>query len=383
MHVCKNVMIDKIQMVDLKNQYIAIKNQIDTAVINNIEEANFINGPDVKLFEKKLSNYLNIDYVISCGNGTDALQIALMSLNLNPGDEIICPAFNYVATAEVICLLGLTPVFIGVDSNTFNITAELIEKAITPKTKAIIPVHLYGQCCPMEEIIEVASKYNLFVIEDNAQSLGADYIFTSGDKKKAGTLGHIGCTSFFPSKILGCYGDGGAVFTNDIDLANKIRMISNHGQEKKYYHKILGCNSRLDTIQASILNIKIEKIDNYIESRLRMANYYNAELSNVNQIILPSISKYSTHVFHQYTIKVKNNKRDNLKKYLEENNISSMIYYPLPIYKQEAFKKYFNQNSVIEIVENLCSDALSLPIHTEQNEKIQKYICDTIKSFFN
>jgi dTDP-4-amino-4,6-dideoxygalactose transaminase len=275
-------MVRNLQMVDLKSQYHQIKDQIDLAVIECIESTAFINGPAVKEFQTDLELYLGVKHVIPCANGTDSLQIAMMALELQPGDEVICPAFTYVATAEVIGLLGLTPVMVEVDPNTFNITAEHIEKAITPKTKAIVPVHLYGQCCDMEPIMQLASKYNLFVIEDNAQAIGADYTFSDGSKTKTGTIGHIGSTSFFPSKNLGCYGDGGALMTNDDHLAQKMRMIANHGQEKKYYHKVLGCNSRLDTIQAAILKVKLNYLDQYSSARNKMASYYDAVFSSIN-----------------------------------------------------------------------------------------------------
>ena len=372
-----------IQMVDLKTQYHHIKNEIDQAVINCISSTAFINGPSVKEFQNGLENYLGIKHVIPCANGTDSLQIAMMALGLQHGDEIICPAFTYVATAEVIGLLGFIPVMVEVDENTFNITAENIEKAITSKTRAIVPVHLYGQSCDMEPIIKLAEKYNLFVIEDNAQAIGASYTFSDGRVAKTGTIGHIGSTSFFPSKNLGCYGDGGALMTNDEELAQKMRMIANHGQEKKYYHKVLGCNSRLDTLQATILNIKLKHLDNYSKSRNQVAAYYDSFFLNIEQIQIPTRKINSTHVFHQYTIKILNGKRDELQNFLIKKGIPSMIYYPLPLYKQEAFQKYVDIGFKLSITETLCESVLSLPMHTEMEIETLEFICNEIKTFFN
>jgi dTDP-4-amino-4,6-dideoxygalactose transaminase len=305
-----------------------------------------------------------------------------MALELQPGDEVICPAFTYVATAEVIGLLGLTPVMVDVDSKTFNLTASEVEKAITPNTKAIVPVHLYGQSCDMEPIMQLAKKHNLFVIEDNAQAIGAEYIFSDGTKAKTGTIGHIGSTSFFPSKNLGCYGDGGALMTNDDVLAKKMRMIANHGQEKKYHHKVLGCNSRLDTIQAAILNIKLSYLDEYGASRNKMASYYDEAFYSIEELEVPVRQHNSTHVFHQYTLKVKNSKRNELQKYLSEKGIPSMIYYPLPLYKQEAFHQFVPNDFSLETTEKLCDEVLSLPIHTEMNIEDMNFICTCIQSFF-
>jgi dTDP-4-amino-4,6-dideoxygalactose transaminase len=375
-------MVRNLQMVDLKSQYHQIKDQIDLAVIECIESTAFINGPAVKEFQTDLELYLGVKHVIPCANGTDSLQIAMMALELQPGDEVICPAFTYVATAEVIGLLGLTPVMVEVDPNTFNITAEHIEKAITPKTKAIVPVHLYGQSCDIEPIMKLASKYNLFVIEDNAQAIGADYTFSDGRTAKTGTIGHIGSTSFFPSKNLGCYGDGGALMTNDDHLAQKMRMIANHGQEKKYYHKVLGCNSRLDTIQAAILKVKLNYLDQYSSARNKMASYYDAVFSSINELEVPARQHNSSHVFHQYTMKVKNGKRDALQKYLAEKGIPSMIYYPLPLYKQEAFQQFVSPDFKLEITEHLCEEVLSLPVHTEINFEDMEYVCTSIQTFF-
>jgi dTDP-4-amino-4,6-dideoxygalactose transaminase len=369
-------------MVDLENQYQQIKSDIDSAIIGSIEKAIYINGPSVNEFEVSLRNYLNVENVITCANGTDALQIALMALNLQRGDEVICPAFTYVATAEVIGLLGLKPVMVDVDINTFNIDVNSIERAITSKTKAIVPVHLYGQTCDMEPIMNLAEKYSLFVVEDNAQAIGADYTYSDGRICKAGTIGHIGCTSFFPSKNLGCYGDGGALMTNNHELAAKIRMIANHGQEKKYYHKILGCNSRLDTIQADVLNIKLKHLDRFTLARISAASFYDEKLKSISGIEIPQRQNNSSHVFHQYTLKVKGGKRDLLMKHLSEVGIPSMIYYPLPLYKQDAFKQYVDDDFHLPISEILCQEVLSLPMHTELDAQMLDFICQTIKNFF-
>jgi UDP-2-acetamido-2-deoxy-ribo-hexuluronate aminotransferase len=374
--------IMRIEMVDLKGQYDKIKNEVDQAVITCISSSAFINGPSVKEFQTNLESYLGVKHVISCANGTDSLQIAMMALELKPGDEVICPAFTYVATAEVIGLLGLIPIMVDVDPKTFNVTAKDIEKAITSKTKAIVPVHLYGQSCDMEPIMKLARKHSLFVIEDNAQSVGSNYTFSDGRVAKTGTIGHIGSTSFFPSKNLGCYGDGGALMTNDDNLALKMRMIANHGQEKKYYHKVLGCNSRLDTIQAAILNIKLCHLDEYSVARNKMASYYDEVFSTINELEVPVRQQNSTHVFHQYTIKINNGKRDELQKYLSDKGIPSMIYYPLPLYQQEAFKQFISPDFKLDTTEELCDKVLSLPIHTEMNLDDMNLICSCVKSFF-
>ena len=370
-------------MVDLKSQYQIIKNEIDNGIIKCLNTADYINGREVIDFKNNFEKYLNVKHVIPCANGTDALQIALMSLDLKHGDEIICPAFTYVATAEVINLLGFKPVMIDVDVNTFNIDCDKIEELITEKTKVIIPVHLYGQSCDMERILDIAQKYNLIVVEDNAQSIGAEYNFKNGTTRKTGTIGHIGCTSFFPSKNLGCYGDGGAIMTNDDHLAKKLTMITNHGQEVKYIHKILGCNSRLDTIQAAVLNVKLNFLDKYNNARNQVAEFYDKKLIELSDVIIPYRYNKSTHVFHQYTIIIKNNKRNDLQKYLKENNIPTMIYYPLPLYKQEAFSNQFENHIELNNTEYLCRSVLSLPIHTEMNIKQMEYIVEHIKSFFN
>ncbi len=369
-------------MVDLKGQYYKIQTEIDTAVINTIREANFINGLGVDLFTKNLSEYLGGVYVIPCANGTDALQVAFMALELEPGDEVIVPSFTYVATAEVIGLLQLKPIIVDVDPFHFNITKNNIEHAIGPKTKAIVPVHLFGQCADMESIVELANEKGLYIIEDTAQAIGAVYEFKNGTKKHAGTIGHIGCTSFFPSKNLGCYGDGGAIFTRDLVLAEKIKMLANHGQVKKYIHKFIGVNSRLDTIQAVILDIKLKYIDQYINARRNAADRYDQLLSGIEELITPARSKNSTHVFHQYTLLILNNKRDELKKYLDDAGIPSMIYYPIPLNDQEAFRNISNVVGSLKETYRLCSSVLSLPMHTELNEDQQVFITDTIKSFY-
>ena len=376
-------MMKPVQMLDLKTQYHHIKNDIDKAVIECLESTEFINGKKVKEFAENLATYLDVKHVIPCANGTDALQIAMMALDLKEGDEIIIPAFTYVATAEVIALLKLVPVMVDVDASTFNITADLIKPAITNKTKAIVPVHLFGQCCEMEAIIELAKQNNLFVIEDNAQAIGADYFFSNNKKSKTGTIGDIGCSSFFPSKNLGCFGDGGAMFTNDDDLAKKIKMIANHGQEVKYFHKVIGCNSRLDTLQATILNIKLAQLNNYLKARQNAADFYDNELKNIQGLQIPFRSSTSTHVFHQYTLQIKNGKRDALKKYLESKNIPSMIYYPMPLNEQEAYKNISKTIGSLAVSKKLSETVLSLPMHTELNIAQLSFITQTVKDFFS
>lgn len=371
-----------IQMVDLKGQYDKIKEDVNAGIQECLDTTAFINGPAVKEFQKNFEQYLGVKHVIPCANGTDALQIAMMALDLQPDDEVLCPAFTYVATAEVIGLLGLKPVMTDVMPDTFCIETNDLEKYLTPKTKAIVPVHLYGQSVDMEKIMAFAEKHNLFVIEDNAQAIGSDYSFSNGERKKTGTIGHIGCTSFFPSKNLGCYGDGGALMTNDDELANKICMIANHGQEKKYYHKVLGCNSRLDTIQAAVLKVKLKYLDEYSNARNEMASYYDENLKNIEGLEIPVRAPYSNHVFHQYTLKVKNGKRDQLQKYLADKNIPSMIYYPLPLYKQEAFKQYVPEGFSLPVTEQLCKDVISLPIHTEFDKDSSDRVISEIKNFF-
>lgn len=379
-------MADKIQMVDLKGQYLKIKDEVDAGIQDVIDHTAFINGPVVKAFAQHLSDYLGGCQVIPCANGTDALQIALMALELKPGDEVIVPAFTYVASAEVIGLLGLTPVMVDVDYETFNVTVENIAKALSPKTRAIIPVHLFGQSCDMEPILAFAKEHDLYVIEDNAQAIGAEYTFSDGHKAKTGTMGTIGCTSFFPSKNLGCYGDGGAIFTQDERLAERIRMIANHGQRVKYHHAVIGCNSRLDSIQAAILDVKLRHLDEYGAARHAAAAYYTAKLKAFDPeerfFITPKELEKSNHVYHQYTLKVQDGKRDALKAYLGERGIPSMIYYPLPLQEQEAFKPITRAGEDLTVSRACAYAVLSLPIHTEMNEEIQDTVIQAIISFF-
>lgn len=370
-------------MVDLKGQYEKIKTEIDDAVLDVLDSMAFINGPKVKEFQENLEKYLDVSNVIPCANGTDALQIALMALDLKEGDEIIVPSFTYVATAEVIALLKLKPVMVEVDENTFNTTAEIIEKAITPNTKAVVPVHLFGQTCDMSPIMEVADKHNLFVVEDNAQAIGSDYTFPDGTIKKAGTIGHIGTTSFFPAKNLGCYGDGGAIFTNDDDLAAKMRMIANHGQIERYYHSVIGVNSRLDSIQAAILVVKLKYLDDYAKARNEVAEKYDAAFSEIAELQIPVREKNSTHVFHQYTLRVKNRMRDDLQKHLTERYVPANIYYPVPLNEQEAFIDFVPANLDLPITEMLCREVISLPIHTELKAETQDYIIQAVEEFFS
>ena len=373
-------------MVDLKGQYLKIKDEVDAGIQNVIDNTAFINGPIVKEFAEHLSQYMGGCFVTPCANGTDALQIALMALELKPGDEVIVPAFTYVASAEVIGLLGLTPVMVDVDYETFNVTVDNIKKALSPKTKAIIPVHLFGQSCDMEPILAFAKEHNLYVIEDNAQAIGAEYTFSDGHKAKTGTMGTIGCTSFFPSKNLGCYGDGGAIFTKDEKLAERIHMIANHGQRVKYHHSVIGCNSRLDSIQAAILDVKLKHLDEYGQARYEAASYYTAKLKEFDpeekNLITPKELEKSTHVYHQYTLKIKNNKRDELKAYLAEQGIPSMIYYPLPLQEQEAFKPITRAAEGLEKSKECAYSVLSLPIHTELTKNVQDQVITTVESFY-
>ena len=371
-----------LQMVDLKSQYAKIKTEVDAAILGVVESTQFIGGTEVKNFQQNLEKYLGVKHVIPCANGTDALQIAMMALGLKAGDEVIVPSFTYVATAEVIALLGLKPVMTDVDPKTFNITAAIIKKHITKRTKAIVPVHLFGQSADMEAIMELAAAHNLYVIEDNAQAIGADFMFSNGEKKKTGTIGHIGCTSFFPSKNLGCYGDGGAMMTNDDDLAAKLRKVANHGQSVRYYHDEIGVNSRLDAIQAAILNIKLTKLDEYNTARNRAANYYDKAFSKMKELRTPVRAKNSTHAFHQYTLLVKNGKRDELNRFLEEKGVPSMIYYPVPLYEQKAFTHYWKRKSGFKVTEQLCKEVISLPMHSELTDEILKKITDAVIEFF-
>lgn len=373
-----------IQLVDLKTQYLKIKNEINEAVLNVIENTAFINGPQVKSFQQNLESYLNVNHVIPCANGTDALQIAMMALNLQPGDEVITPSFTYIATAEVIALLKLKPVFVDVDTDTFTIDPTKLKSLITPKTKAIVPVHLYGQCANMEAILEVANEYNLFVIEDTAQAIGTDYTFSDGTKRKAGTMGTIGTTSFFPSKNLGCYGDGGALFTNSDELAAKLRMVANHGQKQRYYHDEIGVNSRLDTIQAAVLDVKLKYFNDYIAARQHAADFYTSEFEAIPQITPPFISNYSDHTYHQYTIKLENKEqRDGLQKHLNDLDIPCNIYYPLPVHKQKGFLNYGFEKTDLSNTDYLTDVVLSLPMHTELTNEQLTHITNSVKEYFN
>ena len=374
----------KLEMVNLSRQLEPIKEEIDAAIQEVLEASNFIQGEPVRKFEKNLAEWVGAKHVISCANGTDALQLAFMALGLKRGDEVIVPTFTYVATAEVIALLGLSPILVDVDSQTFNIDIEAASHLITQRTKAIVPVHLYGQCANMEQIIKFAESHNLYVVEDTAQAIGAELAFSNGSTRKAGTIGHIGTTSFFPSKNLGCFGDGGALFTNDDNLAVQLKMIANHGQRIKYYHDFVGVNSRLDTIQAAILDVKLKYLNSYCKARQKAAAYYDSALKHVEQITIPFRSSFSTHVFHQYTIKIDGQYlRDELKSYLSEQGIPSMIYYPLPLHEQKAYIEYMPEDMDYPISTSLCNSVLSLPMHTHLKTEEQDFIVQHIKSFFS
>ena len=371
-----------IQMVDLKSQYLRMKANIDQAIQEVIDNANFINGQQVNDFASELASYNECMFVQPCANGTDALQIAMMAVDLQPGDEVIVPAFTYIATVEVIALLGLIPVFVDVDPHTFNIDNNQLESVLTNKTRAIVPVHLFGQCADMEPLVEFAIANKLKVIEDTAQAIGAEYTFSNNVSKKAGCIGDIGTTSFFPSKNLGCYGDGGAMFTNNEELALKIKMISNHGQSKKYIHDSVGVNSRLDTLQAALLSVKLRHLDDFSKRRNIVANTYDVALNEINQLEVPFRAKNSTHVFHQYTLTVKDGSRDKLKSYLQEKGVPSMIYYPIPVHLQKAYLSYGYQQGDFPITENLCKNVISLPIHTEMKGEDHNYIIEQVKNFY-
>jgi dTDP-4-amino-4,6-dideoxygalactose transaminase len=372
----------KIEMVDLKGQYNHIKEQVNQSVLETIESTMFINGPKVKSFQDHLEKYLDVKHVIPCANGTDALQIALMGLGLKPGDEVITADFTFAATVEVISLLGLTPVLVDVDPNTFNIDLPAIEKVIGPKTKAIIPVHLFGQAADMEEILALANKYNLYVVEDNAQSIGANYTFSDGSKKKTGTLGHVGTTSFFPSKNLGAYGDGGAIFTNDDQLAHTIRGMVNHGMYIRYQHDVVGVNSRLDSVQAAILDIKLNYLDFYNESRKASALKYNQRLADHPNLITPfRKGDCYTHVYHQYTLKVIDGDRDGLVQHLNEKGIPCGVYYPIPLHLQKAYTSDHYNADDFKVTLEIVNQVISLPMHTELTDDQIDFITDTVKSF--
>ena len=369
-------------MVDTKSQYLAIRTDIENAINEVHETSEYVRGKAVKDFAQNLGTYLGIDHVIPCANGTDALQIAMMALDLQPGDEVITPSFTYIATTEVVALLKLKPVFVDVDPVTYCMDIESLKKAITPKTKAIVPVHLYGQAAPMEEIMAIAKANNLYVIEDNAQAIGCDYTFSDGTKKKTGTIGHIGATSFYPSKNLGAFGDGGALFTNDKILANKMFMIANHGQSERYYHDVVGCNSRLDSIQAAILNIKLAHLDEYSKARQAVAKYYSDAFAGITQIITPIIGKHSTHVFHQYTMQLKGVDREKFIAHLSAKEIPCMIYYPVPGHLQKMFGEQDKQQWYLPVTDALTPCVCSLPIHTEMDVEQLSYIAEGVKSFF-
>lgn len=369
-------------MVDLKNQYLKIKPEVDSAIQEVINSTGFIRGKAVGLFEEELAQYLGVRHVIGCANGTDALQVALMALGLKPGDEVITPNFTFIATVEVVALLGLKPVLVDVEPDSFNIDISSLEKAINPNTKAIIPVHLFGQCANMEEIMQLAKRHSLYVVEDNAQALGADYYFTNGSSRKAGTIGHIGCTSFFPSKNLGCFGDDGALFTNDDTLAETIRSITNHGMKVRYHHDRIGVNSRLDTMQAAMLRVKLKYLDDYNQARIEAANLYDSLLGSSNGITIPHRVLWSNHIFHQYTLKLTGFDRQGVMDKLANKNIPTMVYYPIPLHRQKAFAE-FQQNAAIKefpTSDFLCKSVISLPMHTELTKDLQEYIVHNLLS---
>ncbi len=375
-------------MVDIRGQYLRLKEEIDAGMQAVMERGAFINGPEVKVFADSLAAYLDVPHVIPCGNGTDALQIAFMALGLQPGDEVIVPAFTYVAAAEAAAMLSLVPVLVDVDSRTYNINPRKIEESISCHTKAIVAVHLFGQSCDMAPILKIAEKYHLYVVEDNAQSVGAEYTFPDGTRKKTGTMGTIGTTSFFPSKPLACYGDGGALMTSDSKIAERIRMIASHGQERKYHHRLIGCNSRLDTLQAAVLNVKLKHVDEFTAARRAVAARYSAALGGCDRLLLPRKSRFSTHVYHQYTLRLNlpcdksrtAQRRASLQEALKEKGIPTMVYYPLPLQMQEAYKWTARVRSSLNEATRLCGSVLSLPIHTEMTEEEVDYIADALKS---
>ena len=371
----------KIQMVDLRSQYLKIKEEIDTGIQEVIDSCAFVNGPAVKGFQSDLEQYLGVKHVIPCANGTDALQVSMMALGLKPGDEVITTSFTFIATAEVIALLGLTPVLVDVEPDTFNIDPEAVEKAVTPKTKAIVPVHLFGQCANMEALQKIADKNNLFIIEDACQAIGADYLFSDGSKKKAGTIGEIGCTSFFPSKNLGCYGDGGAIFTNDDKLAEEMRSVVNHGMKVRYYHDIIGVNSRLDSIQAAILRVKLQRLDNYADERRRAANYYDNAFKDYPQLQTPSRWNKSTHVFHQYTLLTNDIDREALQQHLMSKDVPAMIYYPVPLHLQKAYLDPRYKEGDFPVTEMLSHKVISLPMSTELDGEQLAHITSSLIEF--
>ena len=368
-------------MVDLNSQYKQIKDEIDNEISKVLETTAFINGPIVREFQKNLANYLHAKHVITCGNGTDALQIAMMALGLKPGDEVITSNFTFVATVETIALLGLTPILVDVYDESFNINIKKIEEAITPKTKAIIPVHLFGQAANMEEILNISKKHNLKIIEDTAQAIGSEYYFKNGEVKKLGTIGDIGCTSFFPSKNLGCFGDGGAIFTNNDKLAENLRSIVNHGMEVRYYHDKIGVNSRLDSIQAAILNVKLKHLDDYNKSREEAASFYDNAFKNCNKLTIPERSKFTKHIFHQYTLKLNTGNRKKLIEFLNSKNIPAMVYYPVPLHLQKAYKSDRYNEGDFPVTEKLCNQVFSLPMHTELTNEQLTYITNNVLEY--
>jgi len=372
----------KIQMVDLKGQYLRIKEEIDQALLSAVSETAYINGPQVKTFIESLKSFNQVNHAVTCGNGTDALQIAMMALGFKPGDEVIVPAFTYIATVEVIALLGLTPKFIDVRPDTFEVDYEQLEATITEKTVGIVPVHLFGQCSNMEAINAIAGKHGIAVIEDTAQAMGAEYIFADGRKQFAGTVGTIGTTSFFPSKNLGCFGDGGALLTNDAELAQRAHMIANHGQRQKYHHESIGVNSRLDTVQAAVLNVKIKHLSGYADARRKVAQKYDTALAGIEGLTTPTQAPYSTHVYNQYTCQITDGRRDALKAFLQERGVPTMVYYPIPVHLQQAYRQYGYKEGDFPVSEQLCKNVLSLPIHTEMEADTQDYIIEQIKDFF-
>lgn len=372
-----------IQMVDTQSQYQKIKAGVDAAIQEVLNSSAYINGKPVQDFSTHISRYLGVKHTIPCANGTDALQIAMMALDLQPGDEVITPSFTYIATTEVVALLKLKPVFVEVDSRTFCMDPASLRKAITSKTKAIVPVHLYGHAAPMEDIMRIADEFGLYVIEDNAQAIGCEYIFSDGSRKKTGTIGKIGTTSFYPSKNLGAYGDGGAIFTNDDALALKIKMIANHGQQKRYYHELVGCNSRLDSVQAAVLNIKLPQLDNYNTARQKVANLYNQAFAGNKKITTPFVASYSNHVYHQYTLLMNDVDRDGLNSYLADHKIPSMIYYPVPGHRQPMFASTGTTEYDLKVTDWLTSRVISLPIHTEMDEEQITYITEHVLNFIN
>lgn len=373
----------EIRMVDLKGQYEKIREEINESILEVIDSTAFINGPAVKEFQTNLEKYLAVKHVIPCANGTDALQVAMMALDLKPGDEVITTSFTFIATAEVIALLGLTPVLVDVKEDTFNIDPEAVRNAITPKTKAIVPVHLFGQCAEMEEIMQIADEFDLHVIEDTCQAIGAEYIFKDGNRKMAGTIGEIGCVSFFPSKNLGAYGDAGAIFTQNDELAQKLRVIVNHGMTRRYYHDYIGVNSRLDSIQAAILNVKLKYLDDYSAARKKAAETYNRAFSGHPRLTIPAEDPNSTHVYHQYTLKTNGIDRDTLQKHMMDNNIPAMIYYPVPLHLQKAYEDDRYGQGDFPVTEKLCESVISLPMHTELDDEQLNYIATKLLEFAN